>query len=242
MKAYVLAFFCIIPGLAFAQHTITSTRFELNSALDSAPDTLAQRVLLPYKTRVHGTSAEAIGYSQTAMTTGRPESLLGNWAADAVMEYSDFANGKRADLCILNLGSMRSGMPEGELLLGDVENIIPYEDYLVVVSLRGSDLLTLMGEIAIAQGEAVSKEVRMSITKEGAMKEVSISGKRVENERIYSVVTLDYLADGYDKLPSMAKALDVRKSNICIRDVLVDTVRREGTVTSHLDGRIRLTE
>ncbi len=242
MKACVLAFFCLIPGLASAQRSITSTRYELNSSFDSAPDTVAQRVLLPYKLRVHGTSAEVIGYSQTAMTVGRPESLLGNWAADAVMEYSDFADGKRADFCILNLGSMRAGMPQGELLLGDVENIIPYEDYLVIARLRGSDLLALMGEIAAVGGEAVSKEVRMSITREGALEDVSIGGERVENERIYSVVTLDYLADGYDKLPSMVKALEVKKSNICVRDALVEAVRRAGTVSPHLDGRIRLTE
>ncbi len=242
MRRRLLIFLLVVPALAFAQREVKSTRLELTSALDEKPDSAAISLLNHYREAVDSIVSPVVGRSDTMMTPGRPESLLGNWVADAMMDFSDFDSGGRADLGIVNVGSLRASVPVGEVTRGDVMLIIPFQDNLAVAYLKGSDLLALMSEIALAGGEAVSHEVRITMTPDGRLKEVSVSGQPIEEERTYRVVTLDYLAEGNDRLPSFAKAGRVEIGDQCIRDILVESVRRSGVITSSLEGRIKVVE
>ncbi len=242
MRRWLLVLLLVVPALAFAQREVKSTRLELTSAFDAKPDSTAMQLLLYYREAVDSIVSPVVGRSEVAMTPGRPESLLGNWVADAMMDFSDFDGGGRADLGIVNVGSLRASVPEGNVTRGDVMLIIPFQDNLAVAYMKGSDLLSLMSEMALAGGEAVSHEVRMTMTQDGKMKEVSISGLPIDEERTYRVVTLDYLAEGNDRLPSFAKAQRVEIGDQCIRDILVESVRRSGVITSSLEGRIKVEE
>ncbi len=242
MRRRLLILLLVVPALAFAQREVKSTRLELTSALDEKPDSAAMQLLIHYREAVDSIVSPVVGRSETMMTPGRPESLLGNWVADAMMDFSDFDGGGRADLGIVNVGSLRASVPVGDVTRGDVMLIIPFQDNLAVAYLSGSDLLALMSEIALAGGEAVSHEVSMTMTPDGRLKDVSISGQPIEEERTYRVVTLDYLAEGNDRLPSFAKAGRVEIGDQCIRDILVESVTRSGVITSSMEGRIKVEE
>ncbi len=242
MRRWLLIFLLVVPALAFAQRDVKSVRMELTSALDAKPDSAAISLLNHYREAVDSIVSPVIGRSEVAMTPGRPESLLGNWVADAMMDFSDFDGGGRADLGIVNVGSLRASVPEGDVTRGDVMLIIPFQDNLAVAYMKGSDLLALMSEMALAGGEAVSHEVKMVISHDGGLKEVFISGLPIDEERTYRVVTLDYLAEGNDRLPSFAKAGRVEIGDQCIRDILVESVSRSGVITSSMEGRIKVEE
>ncbi len=242
MRRTLLILLLAVPTLAFAQRDVKSTRLELTSALDASPDSAAMQLLLHYREAVDSIVSPVVGRSEVAMEAGRPESLLGNWVADAMMDFSDFDGGGRADLGIVNVGSLRRSVPQGDVTRGDVMLIIPFQDNLAVAYLTGRDLLSLMEEIALTGGEAVSHEVRMTMTPDGRLKEVSIGGLPIDEERTYRVVTLDYLAEGNDRMPSFAKAGRVEIGDQCIRDILVESVQRSGVITSSLEDRIKVEE
>ncbi len=242
MKRTVLLLLLAFPALAFAQREVRSVRLELTSALDEKPDSIATQLLNHYREEVDSVVSPIVGHSEVAMTAGRPESLLGNWVADAMMDFSDFDGRGRADLAIANVGSLRASVPQGDVRRGDVLLIIPFQDNLAVAYLQGRDLFSLMEEIAATGGEAVSHEVRMTMTRDGKLEEVSISGLPIDEERIYRVVTLDYLAEGNDRMPSFTKAQRVEMGNLCIRDILVESVRRAGTINASMEGRIIVEE
>ncbi len=242
MKRTLLLLLLLFPTLAFAQREVRSVRLELTSALDEKPDSIATQLLNHYREAVDSVVSPVVGRSEVMMTAGRPESLLGNWVADAMMDFSDFDGGGRADLAIVNVGSLRASVPEGDVTRGDVMLIIPFQDNLAVVYLLGRDLLSLMEEIAQTGGEAVSHEVSMTMTRDGELKEVFISGQPIDEERTYRVVTLDYLAEGNDRMPSFTKAGRVEIGDLCIRDILVESVSRAGTISASMEGRIRVEE
>ena len=158
-----------------AQRKITTERIEVTNRLDANPDPKAMAIFERYKPAVDSLIAPVLGESMVGMNAGRPESLLSNWAADMLMEYSDLNDGQQADLGIVNVGGLRNNMPQGVVRKGDIMLISPFNNRLAFITLKGSDLLELMQNIAARKGEGVSHEVKMVITKDGELVEVKVN-------------------------------------------------------------------
>ena len=245
MKKYLLLLLVVscqltIVNSGWAQRRITTERLEVTNQLDAAPDKEAMRIMAKYKPSVDSLMAPVLGESLTGMTAGRPESTLSNWAADVMVEYSDFKDGKRADMGLANVGGLRNNMPLGTVRQGDIILISPFNNRLAIVHLKGTDLLELMHNIAAVHGEGVSHEVRMVITADGQLVSATISGQPIDPERTYRIATLDYLAEGNDKMYALKKAVRLDVSDLFTRDCMMRYVREHSPISSKLEGRIRV--
>ena len=140
-------------------------RIEVTSELDATPSEVAANVVAPYKASVDSIMAPPLGLSRVAMNAKRPESLLSNWAADVMVEGGTATGLEPADMGLINIGGLRNNMPEGIVRRGDVMLISPFENYMVVLEMKGSDLLELMKDIAAVKGEGVSSSVRMDMVR-----------------------------------------------------------------------------
>ena len=225
---------------ALAQKQITTERIEVTNSLDAQPDRKAMAIMERYKPAVDSVMAPILGKSLVGMTAGRPESLLSNWAADVMVEFSDFDGGKRADMGLVNIGGLRNNMPEGTVRRGNILLISPFDNKLCVLDLKGSDLMSLFSDIAAVHGEGVSHEVRLVITKDGKLVDAKLNGKPIDPEHTYRIATLDYLAEGNDHLNSLTKATRLNVSNLFTRDCMMKCIQRHKTITSKLEGRITI--
>ncbi len=231
---------CCMAAWAQRQNVreIRGTRFEVTRRFDGAHAAHLDRLLAPYKSGVDSIMAPVLGESRKGMSGGRPESLLGNWVADALVEQSDFDGKGKADLGLANVGGLRNNMPKGTITQGDIMLISPFQNMLCVLQLRGTELLELFGNIAAVGGEALSHEVRLVITKDRQLRSATVSGQPVDPDRIYNVATLDYLAEGNDKMYALKKRIGIRQSELAVRDVLMRCIRARGVIDSSLEGRI----
>ena len=215
-------------------------RVEVTATLDSMPSAEAMDVVAPYKAKVDSIMAPPLGLSRVAMTAKRPESLLGNWAADVMVEGSTATGLEPADMGLFNVGGLRNSMPEGIVRRGDIILISPFENYLVVLEMKGSDLLELMRNIAATNGECVSSSVRMEITSEGELLSCTIGGKEIDPHRTYTVATIDYLAEGNDKMYALKKAVKRHETGILAREVMMEYVLKHRVIDSKIEGRVRI--
>ena len=238
MKSKVLLLLLFVPVYCVAQKQIITERIEVTNRLDAQPDREAMTIMERYKPAVDSVMAPVLGESLVGMSAGRPESLLSNWAADVMVEYSDFLDGKRADLGLVNVGGLRNNLPQGTVRRGNIILISPFDNRLAIVQLKGSDLTALMQDIAAVHGEGVSHEVRMTITSDGKLLDATISGQPIDPERTYRIATLDYLTEGNDKLYSLKKAIRVDVSDLFTRDCMMKYVREHSPITSKIEGRI----
>lgn len=223
-----------------AQRTITTERIEVTNRLDAQPDQRALDIVARYKVAVDSVMAPVLGESLVGMSGGRPESLLSNWTADVLVAFSDFENGQPADMGLCNVGGLRNNMPKGIVRRGDVILISPFDNRLCIVHLKGSDLLSLFQDIAAVHGEGVSREVRLTITRDGKLVDAQLSGQPIDPERTYRIATLDYLAEGNDRLYSLKKAQRVNVSELFTRDCMMQFIEQHSPITSALEGRIRV--
>ena len=213
-------------------------RIEVTSELDATPSEVAANVVAPYKASVDSIMAPPLGLSRVAMNAKRPESLLSNWAADVMVEGGTATGLEPADMGLINIGGLRNNMPEGIVRRGDVMLISPFENYMVVLEMKGSDLLELMKDIAAVKGEGVSSSVRMEITEDGKLLSCTVGGKEIDPHRIYTVATIDYLAEGNDKMYSLKKAVKRHDIGILARDIMMEYIIKHRVIDSKLEGRI----
>lgn len=96
-------------------------------------------------------------------------------------------------------------LTEGDITTENIYEILPFENSLCVLTMKGSAMKHLFENIAVRLGEGVSG-IQLEISKDGKLLQASIAGKPVEDDRDYTVATIDYLADGNDGMTAFLQA------------------------------------
>jgi 2',3'-cyclic-nucleotide 2'-phosphodiesterase (5'-nucleotidase family) len=97
-------------------------------------------------------------------------------------------------------------------------------------------LVTTVGMVALS-----GLRVRLDPMKPPGERVISaalINGDPVDDARLYSVTTNDFILAGGDGFTEFAKGTDIVDSGIFLRDVLVDYIKTRHTLSPRLDGRI----
>lgn len=237
--SFSLAALCLgVQAQNYKVRSFSWERIEVTDRLDDSPLPEASAIVAPYKSGVDSIMSPVLGLSPVGMSAGRPESLLGNWAADVMVEGGTATGLERADMGLINVGGLRSNMPEGVVRRGDIMLISPFENHLVVLRMRGTDMMELMRNIAAVGGEGVSAGVRMQISADNQLIDVTIGGEPIDPKRTYTVATIDYLAEGNDKMYALKKAAKRHDIGILARDIMMEYVLKHRVIDSKLEGRI----
>jgi len=144
----------------------------------------------------------------------------------------------------VNYGGLRVPLlPAGNITKGMIFELMPFDNFLTVMELKGNVVQQLFDHIA-AQGGWPVAGVRFEIF-DGKASEIQISNKPLEEERIYQIIISDYLADGGDNL--LFLRLEKRtNTGIFIRDAILEYLQKqthEGKpIATHLDNRVTIHE
>lgn len=212
----------------------------VNRRLDNRTDKAFSDMIDVYSASVKEKMNEVIGYCPQAIRKGTPESPLGNLSADGLVWMAKEFYGVDADVSLYNTGGIRAEISRGNLTLGDVYAVYPFDNVLSVLTLKGSDLRTLFEHVASSGGMPINSAVRLVINN-GKVKSVTVHGKPVEDSKTYTVATIDYLVNtgryGLDK------AITRNDSGEIIRDWFGAYFRHlasqnGGNITAGTDGRI----
>ena len=74
------------------------------------------------------------------------ETALGDFCADALLWSANqrLDNDKKADACIVNGGSVRTGIAAGKIKVKDIQAVFPFDNELGVITVKGSKLLEVI--------------------------------------------------------------------------------------------------
>jgi 2',3'-cyclic-nucleotide 2'-phosphodiesterase (5'-nucleotidase family) len=226
--------------------TITGSRTEMTAAWDSVPNEKAMEFSAPYKAKVDSVMDPVIGSSAIDMTAKRPESLLSNLVADVLRDSAKPYIGRPADVAIINVGGLRNSLSAGDITYRTVYEILPFENALCILSLKGKDLKALMKDIIKGGGEGLSN-IYMTVNKDMDIIDLKVGKDPVNDEQVYEIATVDYLAEGNDRMTAFKRA----EKRLCfekatIRDIFIEYVKSEAaqgrSLTSEMEGRITILE
>lgn len=191
--------------------------------------------------RYRDTLTEMMGEPLTTLKAdlnfGKPESTLGNLMADilrfrAARELRTFVH-----LGIINEDSFSLFLNEGEVTLGNIYELMPYDNHLVILTLTGEKVIQLMETVADLGGAPVSG-VRMNINGGSAMG-ILVNSEVVDTRKNYLVATSNYLADGNGPFKSLWDYDDRLDLDLLIRDSLIEYFKSQYELEPVLDARIR---
>ena len=198
----------------------------------------------PYAESLSDQMNEVLGYAPTLMDKGKPQSLLGNFTSDALRIMGEQAYGKPMDLGVMNNGGLRNTMQDGDVTLGTLYNIFPFENTLTILEMKGSDVLDLINSLAGKKLDALSG-INVTLDLDGDRtyaSSIKVGGKPVDPERIYYVATIDYLAEGNSGMSAMTKAVKTTDTGILLRDAMIDYVKQLTAagkeITSAINDRV----
>jgi len=242
LLAFVLCAACLTLAAQRTKSVVVQAhRLEVTHAWDRLVSPHLDSLLRPYRAGVDSLRCPVLGESEVRMTAGRPESLLSNWVSDVLRRHSRTYGGKEASIGLCNVGGLRSTMPKGNVTVGDVFEITPFENRFCLLQLKGEDLLTLFQQIAHSGGEGISG-AQLDISSEGQLLKATVCGKPVKEKKFYTIATIDYLAEGNDGLTALKKAVKLERKKELVRDVLMNFIKEEQAagraISTQLEGRI----
>lgn len=197
-----------------------------------------------YKQQLDKQMNKIIGQSDRYMTTGTPESYLTNLTSDILVKLDPkYINNKHADLAFMNVHGIRAPFAEGNITLGDIFSTYPFDNTLSVLEIKGKFLKEIFNAIAKNGMVGVSHNARIKI-KNNKVISALINGSDIDDEKVYTVVTLDYLADGNDSMSAFTKAESNTNTNITLRDYMIEyftkLTQENKPISASLDGRITI--
>ena len=192
----------------------------------------------PIKEEVEREMSVQIGYAPERLWVASPECPMLNWATDALWEAAKKAYPGNVDIAIVNMGGMRCEWPAGPITRRHVFELMPFDNWLVVLTLKGEDILSLCESFARYGGQGVAG-MRVTVI-DGHLADVQVGGKAVNPQALYTVATSDYLSGGTDHMDALTRYVDCWKSDLIIRELYLETVQTQDTIRAAVDGRMTM--
>ncbi len=243
---------CLIVAIACQpqapqQDGVVDAKFSIDASLDqqAAQDTAFAKLIQQYKGGLDSQMNQLVSVTKEAMISGKPESLLSNYIADAMLAIAnqycvDNKLNYAVDLSIINRGGLRTSLPKGDITTGKLFELLPFENKLVIVSMKGSDLQNVLRYLAVREGEGVSG-IQMGIKGEQSV-DVKIGGEKLDLNKVYHLISIDYLVNGGDGMNSFTKRENLQHMNMKLREAVIAYAKSQYKlghgIQAKLDGRI----
>ena len=207
----------------------------IDAEIEEDPELL--KLLSPYAEKVDEVLSEVIGNAETLFPQGmvrKEETALGNLVADSMLWQT---KNLKTDFAIQNGGGIRADLPAGTITKKTIYEILPFDNTVMVVTIKGAHLLPLFDYIAATPGKGafpqVSEGVSFTInTATGKCEDILIKGKPIDPERIYRIATNSFMAVGGDGYQAFANAVEYYDTSVFQRDTCIEYI-------IHLGGKIK---
>lgn len=180
------------------------------------------------------------------------ETNLGNLIADAIlMKANEYV---KTQIALLNTGDIRNSIPEGEITLGQILTVLPFENPLVVLELTGEEILQALensvseaekgkGKFAQVSGLRFKYDPNQPAGQRVWFVEVKTERgfEPLDLKKSYSVATTGFIAAGRSGYHMFKKAKDEgRITELLIADfeALQSYLEKHRPVRTEVEGRI----
>ncbi|HEU4951429.1 MAG TPA: 5'-nucleotidase C-terminal domain-containing protein [Holophagaceae bacterium] len=190
------------------------------------PDPAVERELAPYRAKLEAKFGKVLCQAPHGLFRGRngEPNLMGFWMADLMREAAAKATGAPVDAAITNSGGIRANFRPGPVTVGDVYEVMPFDNALVVVEMTGAELLRAVKQgIERRQGEPESnlKAVVSGTPEQPACTVTFLDGTPIDPAKTYRVATTDYLAKSGDTMRALKGSRTVLPTGLKLRDVML---------------------
>jgi 2',3'-cyclic-nucleotide 2'-phosphodiesterase (5'-nucleotidase family) len=198
-------------------------------------DAAIERLLKPYSGKVRALNVVIGNLDGELRKGGVGAGSLGNFVTDGIRSQASAKLGKPVLLAVTNSGGLRKNtIAAGELRASDIFELMPFENAVVQVDLRGEDLLKLLAVILDSRDAQSGAKIQYRMNAEKAelvsAKFLDRQGKETEidPQGTYSIITIDYLLNlASGRYSILQRGKNPTPLGLTLRDALMNYVKAE---------------
>ena len=215
----------------------------------SVSDTTAKNAdienfIKPYREHINKDLDSILAYCPVTLdkSKGEWQTNIGNFMADVCLEKSNDLFLKRhqktVDICLLNNGGIRSIIPKGNVTTRTAFEVMPFENSMIVVALKGTQIKALVDYLIKERKPHPLSGMKIILEENLQVKSITIQGEELDLDRIYYVATSDYLSNGGDNMTFFLKNEGDFDLDYKIRNILIDYFKSVDQVIASPEPRI----
>ena len=205
------------------QIPITKEYEQLNS-IDS--------LISPYRSELNKEMLEIIAVAPKGFDKGKPNGALNNWSTDVIYNSQlDKMDNSIPSFCLLNWGGLRNSISKGDVTLGDIFKLMPFDNEIVIVELPMRSLGKIEEYLISRNGEPIAG----AFLKQG---KISFLNVPKESHTSFFVVTSDYLMNGGDNMNFFEDRISTTYAGELLRDVMISAAEKQATLIWNNEQRI----
>lgn len=222
-------------------YKIEGKQITILDSLETNPD--IEAFIKPYREHVEKDLDSVLSYAVNtySKTDGEFNTAIGNLMADAVYEEANpiFKNrtGHDIDIVLLNHGGIRSIISKGNVTTKTAYEVMPFENAVVVVELKGQQVLEMINYLAKAKRAHLISGIKLILDKDFKVKSATIKSEPIDMNKTYFVATNDYLYLGGDNMSFLKTNDSLYNLDYKIRNVLIDYFKKKDTLNPKIDDR-----
>ena len=199
------------------------------------------KLIAPYKEKLDDRMNQKISHTMVELNRMGDNSNLGALLSDYLLEgANDWAvknKMPKVDAAILNIGGIRNNISEGDILVRNIFEVIPFENEMVIVKMKGEDIQGIFDYYEKYQKNNPVAQLNI-IVKDGKLIEGLINGEHPQIGKTYYIATSDYLAMGGDSMYFFEKGETI-KTDVILRNLFLEYFRKNPEVKVKNDIRLK---
>jgi 5'-nucleotidase len=166
------------------------------------------------------------------------ETNLGNLVADCIAETTD------SEIALINGGGIRSSIATGTVTIGDCLNVLPFDNYLIKLTMPGHALIKVFEQVRDAIhhesgfGGFLQVSRGLEVKYEQNCVVVSFKGLPVDAQQSYVVATNDFLSGGGNGLTGFMDAEIAESTGMLAADAFIRYIKENPELAPVEEGRI----
>lgn len=235
MKVIILL--SIALGLSVAAQVPKGQSLPIGEGI--ADDPAVAKVIEPLAQELRASYGQVLVEAPKGLYRGRggEESFLGYWVADLMRARAEQISGRPVPFAITNSGGLRANLRPGPVKVGDLYEVMPFENELVIAEYTGAEVIDIVTTgILRRQGEPCSG-IKASLTGTVEAPVLSITwadGRPIQPGETVLIALTDYLLASGDGLSTLRKGRKPFTTGIPLRQLLLDEATRLGKLKAPL--------
>lgn len=199
--------------------------------------------IAPYREHIDADLNAVLAYApENIDKKGMWQSKIGNLQADITLagatKIFNLREKKNVDICLLNNGGIRAIINKGNVTTRTAFELMPFENSLVVASLKGEQILEMVNYIIAEKKPHPLAGLTFIIDKNNGAKNILVQNQPLDLQKIYYVATNDYLYNGGDSMNFFQKSSKMFDLDYKLRYIWIDYFKEVDTIPVVTDIRI----
>jgi 2',3'-cyclic-nucleotide 2'-phosphodiesterase (5'-nucleotidase family) len=231
-KFYIFILGAGLSACSFGKQTFVNGK-SIPLSAEHANSRSVDSIVSPYKIELDKEMNQVIAQAEVDFINQRPNGNLGFLVADILLEKGNEILPSESMICMINTGGLRAPISKGNVLLGDVFKLMPFDNQFILVKMPANSIIDIKEYLKKSGGEPISG---FKIVKDSIFNGQNETWKMKD----FWVVTSDYLLNGGDNMNFFQQKLEVKNPNLLLRNVILEGLQKRKSLGEISEIRIKL--